>query len=85
MSNDKHRPPDHFVQIVTKNASGRDKHRDIGELWEGKNGYMSGDSALGRIVVQSREQREKLQQMRAEKAQTQDQGQSQEPSDEPKL
>jgi hypothetical protein len=74
MSNDKKRPPDHFIQVVTQDSKGRDRHRDIGELWDGKEGYKTGDSIFGRIVIQSRDVREDLKKMRTEK---QDQSRSQ--------
>ena len=69
MSNDKRRPPDHYIQIVTTDSKGRDRHRDLGELWDGKPGYKTGESAFGRVVVQSREAREELRKMRAENSQ----------------
>jgi hypothetical protein len=72
MNNDKRRQPDHFIQVVTKDERGKKKYRDIGELWDGKDGYSSGDSILGSVVIQSREAREQLQKMRAEKAQKQE-------------
>lgn len=71
---DKHRKPDFYVQLEIKNSNGKGRLTDVAGLWEGKNGYKTGDSLWGRMVVQPRAQREELQKMRAEKADQPDRG-----------
>ena len=68
--NDKNRLPDHYVSIVQQGRNGKEQITEVGALWEGKDGYMSGETIAGRILVQSRAKREELRAMRAEQAET---------------
>ena len=76
---DKHRKPDAYIQMEIKGNNGKPRLTDVGSLWDGKNGYQTGTSVWGRVVVQPREERERLQKIRQEKAQSQSQSHSQKP------
>lgn len=73
MSNDKHRPPDFYVSIAKPGAKGKEQFYDVGHLWKGKDGYMTGDSVIGRVIVTTREKREELEKLRREKQQNAEQ------------
>ena len=74
--NDKHRLPDAYMSIRQKNSNGTSKLVEVGALWNAKEGYQTGDSVYGPIVIQSREAREALKEMRSEREQTQTQEQA---------
>ncbi len=76
--NDKTRQPDHYISIVQPGRNGKERIRDVGELWDGKDGYSSGESVFGRVIVQSRAKREELQRMRSEQGPSQEPAHSQE-------
>ncbi|ODS24779.1 hypothetical protein AB835_01610 [Candidatus Endobugula sertula] len=67
--NDRHRKPDYYVQLAQEGRHGREKITDVGVLWSGKDGYLTGDTIAGRVIVQPREKREELQRIRAERQQ----------------
>lgn len=72
----KHRKPDHYVQLEMQQGNGRKRLMDVGELWQGKNGYQTGNTIYGRMVIQPRAQREALKELREQKAQSIEQGQT---------
>lgn len=78
-THDKHRKPDAYIQLEIKGNNGKTTLTDVGGVWNGKNGYQTGSSIWGRVVIQPGEQRERLQKIRQEKAQSPSQGHSQEP------
>ena len=65
MSSNK-RPPDHYISLISKDSNGKKNFFEIGKVWDGKDGYKTGESAWGKIVIQSREKREELEKMRRE-------------------
>ena len=65
---EKGRKPDNYVNEVFR-KDGRDQFKTVGAVWHGKQGYLSGESNGNRIVLQSREAKEALDKMRAEKQQ----------------
>lgn len=69
MNNSKNRQPDYYVQLAQVGRNGKEKITDVGAVWEGKDGYKTGETIAGRIILQPREQREALREMRAEKQQ----------------
>jgi len=76
--NGKNKQPDYFVQLAQEGRNGKEHITDVGAVWNGKNGYITGPTIAGRIILQPRAAREALQRMRAEKRQTQGQEQSKE-------
>jgi hypothetical protein len=62
----KGRQPDYDVHQVLGEGD-KSQWMKIGAVWEGKDGYLSGNTVHGKIVLQSREAKETLQQMRVEK------------------
>ena len=77
----KGREPDYNVHQVIEGEE-RDNWVKIGAMWEGKNGYISGDTVHGRIVLQTRTPKEALDEMREQK-QKSTQTLSQEPDTQP--
>jgi len=75
-NNNKHRQPDAFMSIEQQNRNGTKKLVEVAALWDGKEGYQTGDSIFGPIVIQTREAREALKEMRQEEAQSQTQEQT---------
>ncbi len=65
----KGREPDFDAHQVIKNDGGENWVK-IGAMWEGKDGYISGDTVHGRIVLQSRKAKEALQEMRVQNQQS---------------
>ncbi len=74
----KGKQPDYFVQLAQEGRNGKEQITDVGAVWNGKNGYMTGQTIAGRVILQPRAAREELQRMRAQQRQTQGQNQSQE-------
>ncbi len=81
-SNSNSRKPDQFVMVEQPGKYGKKTLIDLAPTWNGKPGYSSGPSPIGRIVIQTREAREALQEMRKEEAQPQTQEQAQSQSQE---
>lgn len=65
---DKHRKPDLYVQLAQPGRNGKEKITDVGGVWAGKDGYYTGDTIAGRLILQPREAREALQEMRKQNA-----------------
>ena len=55
------------MQLAQVGRNGKEKITDVGTVWEGKDGYKTGETIAGRIILQPREQREALREMSAEK------------------
>ena len=68
----KSRKPDYYMQVEMQQSNGRKKLMDVGALWEGKDGYKTGDSVYGRMVIQPRDQREALREIREDQARSQE-------------
>lgn len=62
----KNRQPDYEVLQVTGEGD-NSQWLKIGAVWQGKDGYLTGKTVHGKIVLQSREAKEALQKMRADK------------------
>lgn len=79
----KGRKPDYEVHQIMGEGN-KSQWVKIGAVWEGKDGYLSGETVHGKIVLQSRHAREALQNMRDEKQQAApSQSQNQSPTQNP--
>lgn len=67
--------PDYYVQLAQEGRNGREQLTDVGALWNGRNGYITGQTIAGRLILQPRAAREELQRMRGEQNQDQDSSQ----------
>lgn len=75
--NDKGNKPDYYVQLAQEGRNGKEQITDVGALWTGKDGYITGQTLAGRVILQPRAAREALHQMRAEKLSNQERSVSQ--------
>lgn len=81
--NSKNKQPDYYLQLAQEGRHGKERITDVGVLWEGKNGYLTGETIAGRVIAQPRAARDELNRMRAENAKKQEQSVEQEHNQEP--
>jgi len=81
--NNNSKKPDYYVQLAKEGRHGKEQIYDVGVVWKSEaNEYITGPTAAGRIILQPREERERLQKLRAERQETKSMSQTQEPGHE---
>lgn len=67
-TNGRSKLPDYYVQLAQDGKHGKEQLTDVGALWSGKNGYITGNTIAGRIVLQPRAARDELRRQRADRS-----------------
>jgi len=57
----KNNKPDYYVKLKTIGPYGKERLWDFGGVWNAKNGYITGSTPLGDILIQPREEAERIQ------------------------
>ena len=76
-NNDKRRKPDYYVQLAQEGKNGREQITDVGAVWKSENGYITGNTIAGHVILQPREALEQLREMRQQTSQSPTQQHSQ--------
>lgn len=63
----KGRLPDGYAQIEKDGYNGKKQYFDIGPVWNSKDGYVSGQTVFGKLLIQPRVKREELEKLRKDK------------------
>ena len=56
--------PDGYAQIEKDGCNGKKQYFDIGPVWNSKDGYTSGPTVFGKLLIQPRVKREELERLR---------------------